>query len=189
MNFEIDMTKVVKIVVKKNDTSFIEYDINDGVIVDASIIEREKTTEEKIEEAKNDPDVKKVNTLIKLSDNARVLTKMAESGKPLVECIKDTVKNEPINIEDPVLNRTPNEGAKAIFSSAVIKSAEIMKEGEKMNEAAKDFRDVIAEKLSDDKTDEESLKVDNDIDKALTISNREKRIEYLKDVISKINNK
>ena len=49
MDFKIDMSKVVKIVIKKDDGSFIEYSIDNGTIVDATILQKEETIEEKVD--------------------------------------------------------------------------------------------------------------------------------------------
>ena len=48
MQFNIDMSKVVKIVVEKDEKTFIEYTIDNGTIVDVSIAEKETTLEEKV---------------------------------------------------------------------------------------------------------------------------------------------
>jgi len=197
MNFEIDLTNAVKIVTKKDDATFIEYTIDDGKIVDVSIVEREKTTEEKVEELKSNPDVQKINKLITLSDNAGVLTKMVD-GKytSIADVIKDSVKNEPIEtvIKDDIVVPIKKQDIKIDNSKNILANAmassEIMKLDEKMDETAKVFRGVIAEKLSEDEPkDVKQGEIDNDIDKALAISDRDKRINYLKDVISKINTK
>lgn len=186
MELKLDISKVTKVVMKKDDDTYIEYTLNNGVIEDVEIIKREKTIEEKVNDLKNNPDVKKVNSLIKLSDNAGVLTKMID-GKytSIASAIKDTVMNEPLD----GLPNTPNNPIDTTYdklSKTVKRSSEIMKEDKKMDETAKDFKEAIANKLFKDKTDADALMTENAIDKALTISNREKRIEYLKDVISKI---
>lgn len=186
MELKLDISKVTKVVMKKDDDTYIEYTLNNGVIEDVEIIEREKTIEEKINDLKNNPDVKKVNSLIKLSDNAGVLTKMID-GKytSIASAIKDTVMNEPLD----GLPNTPNNPIDTTYDKlpkTVKRSSEIMKEDKKMDEAAKDFREAIANKLSKDETDADALMTENAINEALTINNREKRIEYLKDVISKI---
>ena len=187
MELKLDISKVTKVVMKKDDDTYIEYTLNNGVIEDVEIIEKEKTIEEKLNDLRSNPDVKKVNSLIKISDNAGVLTKMVEGGyTSIASAIKDTVMNEPLD----GLSKTPNNPIDNTYdklSKTAKRSSEIMKEDKKMNEAAKDFREAIANKLSKDETDADALMTENAIDEALSINNREKRITYLKDAISKIN--
>ena len=187
MELKLDISKVTKVVMKKDDDTYIEYTLNNGVIEDVEIIEKEKTIEEKLNDLRSNPDVKKVNSLIKISDNAGVLTKMVEGGyTSIASAIKDTVMNEPLD----GLSKTPNNPIDNTYdklSKTAKRSSEIMKEDKKMNEAAKDFREAIANKLSKDETDADALMTENAIDEALSINNREQRITYLKDAMSKIN--
>ena len=80
MDFKIDMSKVVKIVVAKDDNSFIEYCIDNGTIVDVSIVGKEETIEEKVKNLKQtNEDVKRISKLIEF-DNAGILDKMAKTA-------------------------------------------------------------------------------------------------------------
>ena len=140
---------------KDNDT-YIEYILDNGVIEDVEIIKREKTVEEKVQELKSNPDVQKVSKLIELSDKAGVLIKMAE-GKyaSISDAIKDSVINEPINtIEDP-LGRIVNNNAKDKINSAVKESVEIMKMGDRIDEIAVEKREEIADKIFKDEDKDE----------------------------------
>ena len=144
MMFGLDMSKVVKIMVQKDDNSFIEYSINNGIIVDATIISKEKTIEDKVKELRDNPDVQKVSKLINLAEDASVLRKMAESGYTSIsDAIKDVVKNEPIK------NDTAKVGKDELAQKAK-DSARIMKLNDKMDEFAKVNREKIAEHLFDD---------------------------------------
>lgn len=79
MDFKIDMSKVVKIVIKKDDGSFIEYSIDNGTIVDVSILQKEETIEEKVDKLKkNNTDVQRISNLIEF-DKAGILDRMAKT--------------------------------------------------------------------------------------------------------------
>ena len=155
MELKLDINKITKVVMKKDDDTYIEYILDNGVIEDVEIIKREKTVEEKVQELKSNPDVQKVSKLIELSDKAGVLTKMAE-GKytSITDAIKDSVKNEPITIEGAV-KKALNKDAETKFNTAVKESAEIMKMGDRMNEIAVEKREEIADKIFKDKDKDE----------------------------------
>ena len=81
MEFKIDMTKVVKIVVEKDENSFIEYTIDNGTIKDVTVTSKKTSIEDKVNDLKqNNEDVKKISKLIEF-DNAGILDQMARSGK------------------------------------------------------------------------------------------------------------
>ena len=155
MELKLDINKITKVVMKKDDDTYIEYILDNGVIEDVEIIKREKTVEEKVQELKSNPDVQKVSKLIELSDKAGVLTKMAE-GKytSITDAIKDSVKNEPITIEGAV-KKALNKDAETKFNTAVKESAEIMKMGDRMDEIAVEKREEIADKIFKDKDKDE----------------------------------
>ena len=155
MELKLDINKITKVVMKKDDDTYIEYILANGVIEDVEIIKREKTVEEKVQELKSNPDVQKVSKLIELSDKAGVLTKMAE-GKytSITDAIKDSVKNEPITIEGAV-KKALNKDAETKFNTAVKESAEIMKMGDRMDEIAVEKREEIADKIFKDKDKDE----------------------------------
>lgn len=155
MELKLDISKVTKVVMKKDENTFIEYILDNGVIEDVEIIKREKTVEEKVQELKSNPDVQKVNKLIELSDKAGVLTKMA-AGKytSITDVIKDSVKNEPITVENEV-KKALNKDAESKFNSAVKESVKIMKMNDKMDEIAVEKREEIADKIFKDKDKDE----------------------------------
>lgn len=155
MELKLDTNKVVKVVMKKDNDTYIEYILNNGVIEDVEIIKREKTVEEKVQELKSNPDVQKVSKLIELSDKAGVLTKMVE-GKytSITDVIKDSVKNEPITVENEV-KKALNKDAESRLNSAVEESVKIMKMNDKMNEIAVEKREEIADKIFKDKDKDE----------------------------------
>ena len=155
MELKLDINKITKVVMKKDDDTYIEYILDNGVIEDVEIIKREKTVEEKVQELKSNPDVQKVSKLIELSDKAGVLTKMAE-GKytSITDAIKDSVKNEPITIEGAV-KKALNKDAETKFNTAVKEYAEIMKMGDRMDEIAVEKREEIADKIFKDKDKDE----------------------------------
>ena len=149
MDFKIDMSKVVKIVIKKDDGSFIEYSIDNGTIVDASILQKEETIEEKVDKLKkNNTDVQRISNLIEF-DKAGILDRMAKSGNESVfDEIKDTIVNEPIG--QTVINEVKEAADKInrdTFTEGVVDAAKIMKLEKKMDEVAKANRDKIAEKM------------------------------------------
>ena len=180
MQFDIDMSKVVKIVVEKDEDTLISYSINNGTIVDASIIKKEATLEEKVKNLKdNNEQVKTISKLIEF-DKAGILDKMAQNGSDSVfETIKKDVEENPI--ENKILERPINVSSE---SQSAKDARDIMKLDGKMDEIAKASREKIAEHLFDENPNNE-----NGIDKALEISDRNERLAYLKDIISKINNK
>ncbi len=147
MELKLDINKVVKVVMKKDDDTYIEYILDNGVIEDVEIIKREKTVEEKVQELKSNPDVQKVSKLIELSDKAGVLTKMVE-GKytSITDVIKDSVKNEPITVENEV-KKALNKDTEYKLNSTAKESAEIMKMGDRMDEIALEKRSEIADKI------------------------------------------
>lgn len=199
MQFNIDMSKVVKIVVEKDEKTFIEYTIDNGTIVDVSIVEKEATLEEKVKNLKeNNEQVKTISKLIQF-DKAGVLDKMAQNGSDSVfDAIKDDVVNNPIQ-ENMVkeINEVSDNINKDRLSQGVKDAANIMKLDEKMDEIAKENRDKIADNIFTDIPSDYSRDIAlkngieevNGIDKALKIPDRGERIAYLKDIISKINTK
>ena len=199
MQFNIDMSKVVKIVVEKDEKTFIEYTIDNGTIVDVSIVEKETTLEEKVKNLKeNNEQVKTISKLIQF-DKAGILDKMAKNDNSSVfDAIKDDVVNNPIQ-ENVVkeINEVSDNINKDRLSQGVKDAANIMKLDEKMDEIAKENRDKIADNIFTDIPNDYSRDIAlkngieevNGIDKALKISDRGERIAYLKDIISKINSK
>lgn len=208
MDFKIDMSKVVKIVVAKDDNSFIEYCIDNGTIVDVSIVSKEATIEEKVENLKQtNEDVKRISKLIEF-ENAGILDKMAKTGDSLFKTIKDTVVNEPIeaNVIQEVKEVTDNINRDTL-SDGVKDAAKIMKLQEKMDEFARANRDKIAEHLFDENPnnakarpvldtimDEAASNKDKkfkweqpDFSKIAKTSDRTKRIENFKGMITNIN--
>lgn len=155
MELKLDIEKVTKVVMKKDDNTYIEFNLNNGVIEDVNVIEREKTVEERVKEIKNNPDVQKVSKLIELSDKAGVLTKMAE-GKytSITDVIKDSVKNEPITVEKEV-KKALNKDTEYKLNSTVKESVEIMKMKDKMDEIAVEKREEIADKIFKDEDKDE----------------------------------
>lgn len=181
MDFKIDMTNVVKIVTKKDDGSFLEYIIDNGTIKDVNIIQKEITIEEKVDNLrKTNEDVKKISKLIEF-EKAGILDKMARTDCGSVfDAIKDDMT------KNPIIDNTSKSFEKEKLPDSVKESAKIMKLDEKMDEAAKDFRDAIAKKTFSESNDDE---LNCGIDKALTINNRAERIKFLKDVMKKIDEK
>ena len=208
MDFKIDMSKVVKIVVAKDENTFIEYSIDNGTIVDVSIVGKEATLEEKVQNLKQtDEDVKRISKLIEF-DKAGILDKMAKTGDSLFKAIKDTVVNEPIeeNVIKEVKEATDNIN-QDILTDGVKDAAKIMKLGDKMDEFAKANRDKIAESIFEDKiegkgpemmetlsyTPSNGKKYNKykwekpDFSKITKTSDRTKRIDGLKNMITNIN--
>lgn len=152
MEFNIDMSKVVKIVVEKDDKSFIEYTIDNGTIVDVSIIEKETTLEEKVKKLKeNNKQVKTISKLIKF-DNAGILDKMVQNDS---ESVFDTIKNDVVNnpIQESVIrdiNETSDEINRDILTERAKDAVNIMKLDDKMNDFARANRETIAEHLFDE---------------------------------------
>jgi hypothetical protein len=146
------MSKVVKIVVQKDDKSFIEYTIDNGTIVDVSVIEKETTLEEKVKNLKeNNEQVKTISKLIQF-DKAGVLDKMAQNGSDSVfDTIKEDVVNNPIQ-ESVVkeINEVSDSINKDKLTQGVKDAANIMKLDEQMDEFAKKNRKKIAEHLFDE---------------------------------------
>lgn len=149
MQFNIDMSKVVKIVVAKDEKTFIEYTIDNGTIMDVSIVEKETTLEEKVKNLKeNNEQVKTISKLIQF-DNAGILDKMAKNDNSSVfDVIKDDVVNNPIQ-ENVVkeINEVSDNINKDRLSQGVKDAANIMKLDEKMDEIAKENRDKIADNI------------------------------------------
>lgn len=208
MDFKIDMSKVVKVVVAKDDNSFIEYCIDNGTIVDVSIVGKEETIEEKVKNLKQtNEDVKRISKLIEF-DNAGILDKMAKTGDSLFKTIKDTVVNEPIeaNVIQEVKEVTDNINRDTL-TEGVKDAAKIMKLQEKMDEFARANRDKIAESIFDDKIEgkgPEMMETLNysakngkkynrykwekpSFDKMAKTADRVKRIDGLKNMITTIN--
>lgn len=152
MDFKIDMSKVVKIVVQKDDKSFIVYTINNGTIVDVSIIQKETTLEEKVKNLKeNNEQVKTISKLIQF-DKAGILDKMAKNDSCSVfETIKEDVVNNPIQ-ENVVrdINEVSDNINQERLTQGVKDAANIMKLDEQMDEFAKANREKIAEHLFDE---------------------------------------
>lgn len=208
MDFKIDMSKVVKIVVAKDDNSFIEYCIDNGTIVDVSIVSKEATIEEKVQNLKQtNEDVKRISKLIEF-DNAGILDKMAKTGDSLFKTIKDTVVNEPIeaNVIQEVKEVTDNINRDTL-TEGVKDAAKIMKLQEKMDEFARANRDKIAESIFDDKIEGKGPEMMETLsysakngkkynrykwekpsfDKMAKTGDRVKRIDDLKNMITTIN--
>ena len=192
MDFKIDMSKVVKIVIKKDDGSFIEYSIDNGTIVDASILQKEETIEEKVENLKKtNADVQRIGCLIEF-DKAGILDRMAKSGNESVfDEIKDTIVNEPI--EATIITET-KEAAKDVFTEGVKDAAKIMRLEKKMDEVAKANREKIAEKVFQPEEEFKKNPAIDDIiqpslDKLIKTDDKAKRIDGLKKMITKINEK
>lgn len=97
MDFKIDMSKVVKIVVEKDENSFIEYTIDNGTIKDVAVTSKKTSIEDKVNDLKmNNEDVKKISKLIEF-DNAGILDQMARSGQDSVfGAIKESITKEPL---------------------------------------------------------------------------------------------
>lgn len=194
MDFKIDMSKVVKIVVAKDENTFIEYCIDNGTIVDVSIVGKETTIEEKVQTLKQtNEDVKRISKLIEF-DNAGILDKMAKTGDSLFKTIKDTVVNEPIeaNVIQDVKEATDNIN-RDTFTEGVKDAAKIMKLQDKMDEFAKANREKIAEKIFEPEVKYEKNPAIDEImqptlDKLMKVEDRTKRIDGLKKMITKINN-
>ena len=208
MDFKIDMSKVVKIVVAKNENTFIEYSIDNGTIVDVSIVGKEATLEEKVQNLKQtDEDVKRISKLIEF-EKAGILDKMAKTGDSLFKTIKDTVVNEPIEAKviQEVKDATDHIN-QDILTEGVKDAAKIMKLEDKMDEFAKANRDKIADSVFNDKVEGQgpemvetlSYTTNNgkkynkykwekpDFSKITKTSDRTKRIEGLKGMITNIN--
>ena len=207
MDFKIDMSKVVKIVVAKDDNTFIEYSIDNGTIVDVSIVGKEATLEEKVQNLKQtDEDVKRISKLIEF-EKAGILDKMAKTGDSLFKTIKDTVVNEPIEAKviQEVKDATDHIN-QDILTEGVKDAAKIMKLEDKMDEFAKANRDKIADSVFNDKVEGQgpemvetlSYTSNNgknnkykwekpDFSKITKTSDRTKRIEGLKGMITNIN--
>ena len=209
MDFKIDMSKVVKIVVAKDENTFIEYSIDNGTIVDVSIVGKEATLEEKVQNLKQtDEDVKRISKLIEF-EKAGILDKMAKTGDSLFKTIKDTVVNEPIEAKviQEVKDATDHIN-QDILTEGVKDAAKIMKLEDKMDEFAKANRDKIADSVFNDKVEGQgpemvetlSYTSNNgknnkykykwekpDFSKITKTSDRTKRIEGLKGMITNIN--
>jgi hypothetical protein len=185
MDFKIDMSKVVKIVVEKDENSFIEYTIDNGTIKDVAITSRKTSIEDKVNDLKqNNEDVKKISKLIEF-DNAGILDQMARSGKESVfETIKESITNEPIQ---PAVVEEIKEAAKDVkVEKAASDAKKIMKLEKKMDEVAKKNRDKIADKIFP-KTEWEKPNEKGSFDEALKINDRGQRIAYLKKMITNLN--
>jgi len=207
MEFKIDMTKVVKIVVEKDENTFIEYSIKDGVIVDATLTKKEATIEEKVNELKkNNADVQKISKLIEF-DKAGILDRMAKSGNESVfDTIKETIEKEPI-VESAVkeINEVSNKMNQETFSDGIKDAVKIMKLDKEMNEIAKENREKIADKLFSDeekkeevfdevaeegtKNEDKEAEVIDTLSEALKITDRNERIAYLKKIITDMTQK
>ena len=185
MDFKIDMSKVVKIVVEKDENSFIEYTIDNGTIKDVTITSRKTSIEDKVNDLKqNNEDVKKISKLIEF-DNAGILDQMARSGKESVfETIKESITNEPIQ---PAVVEEIKEAAKDVnVEKAASDAKKIMKLEKKMDEVAKKNREKIADKIFP-KIEWETPDKKGSFDEALKINDRGQRIAYLKKMITDLN--
>lgn len=187
MDFKIDMSKVIKIVIKKDDGSFIEYSIDNGTIVDASILQKEETIEEKVDKLKkNNTDVQRISNLIEF-DKAGILDRMAKTGSESVfGTIKETIVNDPIGqTVVSEVKEAADEINRETLQEGVIDAAKIMKLEKKMDEIAKANREKIAEKMfqAEEKYNENPA-IDDimkpTIDKLIKVDDREKRINGLK---------
>lgn len=187
MDFKIDMSKVVKIVVAKDDNSFIEYCIDNGTIVDVSIVSKEATIEEKVQNLKQtNEDVKRISKLIEF-DNAGILDKMAKTGDSLFKTIKDTVVNEPIeaNVIQEVKEVTDNINRDTL-TEGVKDAAKIMKLQEKMDEFARANREKIAEHLFDENPNNAKARPVLDTIMDETASNKDKKFKWEQPNFSKM---
>ena len=187
MDFKIDMSKVVKIVVAKDDNSFIEYCIDNGTIVDVSIVSKEATIEEKVQNLKQtNEDVKRISKLIEF-DNAGILDKMAKTGDSLFKTIKDTVVNEPIeaNVIQEVKEVTDNINRDTL-TEGVKDAAKIMKLQEKMDEFARANREKIAEHLFDENPNNAKARPVLDTIMDETASNKDKKFKWEKPSFDKM---
>ncbi len=188
MDFKIDMSKVVKIVVEKDENSFIEYTIDNGTIIDVAVTKKEKSIEDKVNDLKmNNEDVKKISKLIDF-DNAGILDKMVKSGQDSVfGAIKESIKNEPLQ---PTPIEQAKQAAQDVKKAKLTKEAsdakKIMKLEKKMDEVAKKNRDNIADKIFP-KTEWETPKEKGTFEEALKINDRGQRIAYLKKMITDLN--
>ena len=187
MDFKIDMSKVVKIVVAKDDNSFIEYCIDNGTIVDVSIVNKEISIEEKVKNLKQtNEDVKRISKLIEF-ENAGILDKMAKTGDSLFKTIKDTVVNEPIeaNVIQEAKEVTDNINRDTL-TEGVKDAAKIMKLQEKMDEFARANRDKIAEHLFDENPNNAKARPVLDTIMDETASNKDKKFKWEQPNFSKI---
>lgn len=188
MDFKIDMSKVVKIVVEKDENSFIEYTIDNGTIIDVAVTKKEKSIEDKVNDLKmNNEDVKKISKLIDF-DNAGILDKMVKSGQDSVfGAIKESIKNEPLQ---PTPIEQAKQAAQDVKKAKLTKEAsdakKIMKLEKKMDEVAKKNRDNIADKIFP-KTEWETPNEKGTFEEALKINDRGQRIAYLKKMITDLN--
>ena len=185
MDFKIDMSKVVKIVVEKDENSFIEYTIDNGTIKDVTVTSKKTSIEDKVNDLKmNNEDVKKISKLIEF-DNAGILDQMARSGKESVfETIKESITNEPI--KPTVVNEIKEAATDVKVEKAASDAKKIMKLEKKMDEVAKKNRDNIADKIFP-KTEWETPKEKGTFEEALKINDRGQRIAYLKKMITDLN--
>ena len=153
MQFNIDMTKAVKIVVKKDDESFIEYTINDGTITDVSIIKKEPTIEEKINNLKdNNLQVKRITKLLKLTDRG-LLQKMAEKGyDSIADVIKDEIRNNPLDANQAI--EEAREEEREQLENRVKDSVNLMKMDDELDAIAMKNHFKIADNLLKDNSDE-----------------------------------
>lgn len=102
MKFDFDIANVVKIVVRKNENHLIEYTIDNGTIVDASIVKNEKTVEEKIENLKSTPTVQKIKEIISLD---KKINEAAKDSRQMIA--KNIFEEEKAN---NFLNEIANNG-------------------------------------------------------------------------------
>ena len=188
MEFKIDMSKVVKIVVEKSENSFVEYTIKDGTIVDASIVSKKSTIEDKVDDLKkNNSDVQKISKLIEF-DKAGILDQMVKTGSDSVfKTIANDIVNNPIETELKANGSGPLKEVSTTYKLGgdLNDAAKIMKLEEQMDEVAKANRDKIADKIfsGHENADKELF----DDEKTKTYSDRIKRIDTLKKIITNIN--
>ena len=154
MDLKINTSEIEKIVVRKKNTNAFIIYHLKNGYIDDIEILDKPKTTK-------EKDVKKISKLMDF-DEANILDHMARTN---FDMIKDNIISNPID-------------------NKIIESSKIMKLNGKMDEAAKDFREVIAKKTFSENSDDE---LNVNIDKALTIGDREERIKFLKDAIAKSN--
>lgn len=240
MEFKIDMSKVAKVVVNKDEDNYMEYNIEDGTITDVRIfpknpdlmdnlnktidaivkdekskdlIEPLKETIEKIKKLVDDKVISKtketkefkkvddimrlvkdgsIDKLVKRRENSffdkdvQEITKNLEENEDKVvtfDDIKENIENDPLDygiIDDMKAARAESavdsvkEGAKAIM--------ELDKNGT-LDAIAAENREKISEAIFGD--EKEKKEPENTLADAAKINDREERIKFLKEIMSK----
>ena len=240
MEFKIDMSKVAKVVVNKDEDNYMEYNIEDGTITDVRIfpknpdlmdnlnktidaivkdekskdlIEPLKETIEKIKKLVDDKVISKtketkefkkvddimrlvkdgsIDKLVKRRENSffdkdvQEITKNLEENEDKVvtfDDIKENIEKDPLDygiIDDMKTARAESavdsvkEGAKAIM--------ELDKNGT-LDAIAAENREKISEAIFGD--EKEKKEPENTLADAAKINDREERIKFLKEIMSK----